>query len=242
MKLKLILKDFGLTERQVNIYLNTMELGSISAYKIAKKLNIPRSTCYEELDNLRDMRLITTFRKKKVKYYSAEDPRKFLQEHKGKIEMLEKSMPEFSALFMKQRNKPQVRFYEKVNGMKIIFQEILNDNPREMLGFSSADDIFEHLNEFWPDFVKKRKRNKIPIRLLMKNTAKGRERQANGREDLRTVRLLPKEYQFNGVFVVWKNKIAMFSFSPEMIALIIESPIIYKTQKAMFDIIWASLK
>ena len=241
MNLESILKDFGLTKRQAGLYLNCLELGSASAYKIAKKASLPRSTCYEELDDLKELGLVSTFRKKKVKYYSAEDPQKFIRTRKEKIEMFEEMLPQFNALYMSQKNKPQVRFYEGREGMKTVFNEMLTDQPREILGFSAVDDLFANLATFFPGFLKKRIKKKIAMKIIMRDTPLARERQQLGQSELRQVRLIPTAYQHHGITAIWKNKIAMFSFEKEMMALLIKSPTLAQTQKVMWQVIWDSL-
>ena len=67
MKLEKVLENYGLTKKQALLYITCLELGSASVYKIAKKANLSRSTCYEVLEILREKKLVTIFQKKKVK-------------------------------------------------------------------------------------------------------------------------------------------------------------------------------
>ena len=155
MNLKKTLEDYGLSKKEASLYLNCLELGSASVYKISKKAELPRSTCYEVLNTLGNKGLVSSFRKKNIKYYSAEDPRQIINRAKEKVESLEQSLPLLNALYGTSKSKPSVRFYQGLPGMKLILEEILKDG-KAMVGFSSVDDHFAILRDYWPEFLKQR--------------------------------------------------------------------------------------
>lgn len=241
MNLEKILKNYGLTEKQAKVYLACLELGSASVQKISQKINLARSTCYEVLDSLRQQNLISTYQKKKTKYFSAEDPDKIITMAKEKVEMLAKALPYLEAAYGKAKTRPSVRFYQGEQGMKLILDEVVKE-ARELLSFGSVDDLWETLGNDWHKFVKKRMKQKIPARVILRESKKARERQKLGPHELREVRIIPANYEHHGTIFVWKNKIAMFSFKTEHMALVIESEILAQSQRTMFNIIWDSLE
>ena len=52
MRLEQTLKDYGLKEKQIKVYLACLQLGTGSVVKIAQKAGMPRSTVYEILESL----------------------------------------------------------------------------------------------------------------------------------------------------------------------------------------------
>ena len=240
MNLNKILENYGLTKKQALLYLTCLELGSASVYKIAKKAGLPRSTSYEILESLKQMNLVSTYRQKKVIYYNAEDPREIIIQTKNKIKMLEEALPEFSALYAISKNQPSVRFYEGKEGMKTILKEMLNE-AREQKSFSSID-LFTIFGNYWPEFLEKRIKRKIPAKIIYSQSPKAEERKRLGPKELREVRITPEKYTHHGCIIIWKNKIAMFSFKKDLTALVIESKELAQTQEMTFDYIWDSLE
>ncbi|MBU0598431.1 hypothetical protein KKF61_05610 [Patescibacteria group bacterium] len=236
MNLENILKQYGLTEKQAKVYLACLELGSASVQKISQKAQLARSTCYEVLTGLQRQRFITTFQKKKAKYFTAEDPKKVIQFARENIERLVQALPEFNALYGEARIRPTVRFYQGQESMKLILNEIL-DEAKELMAFNSAVDLFNIIPDF-QKFVDKRVKRKIPTRVILRESEKARERQRLGPEQLRAVRIIPNSYKFHGLIFIWKNKIAYFSFKKDLVALVIESDILAQTQAAMFEALW----
>lgn len=239
MDLEKTLKNYGLTEKQAKIYLACLELGSASVVKISQKASLARSTTYEVLESLKGQGLVSTFQKKKVQYFSVEEPQKVVSLAKEKAELLEQALPQFRAMYGQGKTQPTVRFYQGKQGMKLILDEMLNE-AKEISAFSSADDLFSTLESF-PEFVKKRLKQKIPAKVILRDSIKARERQKLGQQELREVRIIPADYDYHGMTFIWGKKIAMFSFEKDLVALVIESEELNKVQKAMFDIIWQGL-
>ena len=53
---------------------------------------------------------------------------------------------------------------------------------------------------------------------------------------------MPDQYDHHGMVLIWGDKITLFSFKKEIIALVIESKELAQTQRAMFNFIWDSLE
>jgi HTH-type transcriptional regulator, sugar sensing transcriptional regulator len=241
MKLENALLSFGLNQNQARIYLACLELGTTSAYKISKKVELPRSTCYEALERLFKENLVSVVRKKSIRYYTAESPKTLIKKSQDKIDVIEKLLPEFNALFGEAKTLPNTRLYQGKGGMEIIINEWMNE-AKEILTFGSADNFFEKLGDVWPKYLKKRLAKKIYARTIFGDTPKARERQRLGQEQLRSVRILPElNNEVAGIFVLWNDKIAMFSFKKEMVGLVIESAILAKTFKVIFEALWNRL-
>ena len=241
MNLEKTLKQYGLTQKQAKVYLACLELGSASVTKISQKAELSRSTVYEVLESLSKINLISTFQKKKTKYFSAQEPKTVINLAQEKVNLLEQSLPELQALFGAAKNRPTVRFYQGKQGMKIILNELL-DEAKELLSFSSADDLLDILGKEWPGFVERRVKRKIPARVILRESTKARERQKLGPQQLREVRIIPGEYQYHGMVLFWHNKIAMFSFKKDLVALVVESEELFAVQKAMFEVLWDSIQ
>lgn len=240
MNLEKALETYGLTEKQAKIYLACLELGSSSVPKIAQKSGISRSTCYEILDILGRHGFVSKFQRKKIINYSAESPRLLIKLAQSKASILEEALPQFDAIYGEARVRPTVRFYEGKEGMKLILEEIL-EKAKELLAFSSADDLFKTLETEYPEFVKRRIKLKIPAKVVLRQSPKALERARLGPRELREVRFIINPSEYHGTQFIWGRKVAMFAYTPDIVALVIESEALSVMQKTMFEIIWNSL-
>lgn len=239
MKLEKTLQNFGLSEKETKVYLACLELGSASAYKISQKSSIARSTTYELLESLKKKGLVSLFKKKTVKYYSAEDPKKAIDLSKERVLLLENALPQLDALYGGSHEQPSVRFYQGKQGMKTIAEEILKEADT-VFAFGSADGLLKTLSEYWPDFVERRVKSRIPAHIIVWKSKTAHERKDSEVESLRKVKIIPAIYKCNGVVFIWKKKIAMFSFQKDPIALVIESAELANVQQSMFNFMWDS--
>jgi len=115
------------------------------------------------------------------------------------------------------------------------------EEAKELISFGSADDLFRELGDYHQIFLNKRIINKIPLRVILKDTPRGQERKKLETQQLRQVKLLKTESDFNGLIFVWNNKIAMFSLKYDLMGIVINSEVLANTQKQMFNGLWNNL-
>ncbi len=215
-----------------------MELGSSAVQRISQRAGLVRSTTYEVLESLRQKGLVSTFRKKNIKYFTAGEPQRIIEDMQSRTDLLKNDLPRLQALQYKTKNQPKVRFYQGKQGIKTVLNETLE--AHELVGFSSVEDLFTSLENYFPKFVEKRIKKKIPLKVIMRDSPESRKRKTLGREQLREVRIIPSQYQHHGGMLLWNDKMAMFSLRDELTAVIIESKELSAIQKTLFNFIWNS--
>ena len=238
MQLQRALEQFGLNKKQAKVYLVVLELGSATVNVISNKSGIARSSCYDILDSLIKKGIASSFKKKTIKYFSVDDPKRIFELAKQKAEVLGKALPQLNALYASAKERPSIRFYQGIEGMKQIFEEILEDNNPEVLSFGSADDLLKTMGDFHLDFVRKRIKAKMLARTILRKTKVAQQRKKIGGQELRQVKFISPDFKYQGTVSIFGNKIAFFSFSKDHVAVIIESKEIANIQKAMFEYIW----
>lgn len=240
MNLSQVLENYGLGAKESQVYLATLSLGTCPVQKISKLANLPRSTCYEILDALKRKGLVSTFQKKQVRYFSAEDPHTLISLAQDKAHMVEQVLPEFMALYATTKSRPAVRFYEGKEVAKLVFREIASE-AQENIGYSSADDILEYMGEELTAFIKVRKKKKIASKIIMSDTPKARAMQARDIQELREIRLTPPVYRHNTLILIWGTKVAILLLKEQLSAFIIESQELAQFHKTMFELVWQTL-
>ena len=160
---------------------------------------------------------------------------------KQKLGLLERALPDMVALYAHANVRPNVRYYEGRQALRIILEEIILE-AKEFLAFGSSEGLLGTFRDEWPGFIKKRVTAKIPSKVIAKDSPLTRQRQQAGLQELREVRLLPKDaYESHGMTLIWKNKIGLLTFKPRPGGFIIESQELAKIQTAMFYLIWNQL-
>lgn len=125
------LKESGLTDGEIKVYLALLELGSSTTGPIVDKSGISRSIIYQILQKLMQKGIVSSVIKEKTAYFQASDPNKILEyidrrqkeidENRKKVEVL---LPE---LLLKQKfaKKSEVNMYFGFEGIKTAASEHL---------------------------------------------------------------------------------------------------------------------
>src|ERR1700722_7802450 len=132
MEIQVILKNFGLSEKEIAVYLALIELGPSSVREISAKSKVNRGTSYDILKSLIDLGIVSFYNKEAKQYFLAEQPEKLLSALDKKQEDLsliksniQDSLPELKILFEKQGGKPTVKLYEGKQGVRHILEDVL---------------------------------------------------------------------------------------------------------------------
>ena len=81
-EIKQVLKEFGLTENEAEVYIILLRLGYASASEIAEKTQIHRINIYDILERLQERGLVSYSKAGKRKQYGAVDPKRILEMEK----------------------------------------------------------------------------------------------------------------------------------------------------------------
>jgi HTH-type transcriptional regulator, sugar sensing transcriptional regulator len=235
------LQDAGLNETEAKIYLAALELGETSISRIAKKSAIKRTTVYLSLENLVQKGLISAIKKKNRTYYYAEDPRNLARIMEEKKERVLKLVPQLLTFTNLIDKKPQVRYFEGLDGVKEVLEETLNYPNQEIRMFYSETSINDFEDKYFSNYyVPKRLARRISVRAILPDNAQIREYAMTNQTSLRRTKFFPSDtYKVTISILLYGNgKVCIISYL-EMFALIIESPQIYESLKGIFETMWA---
>lgn len=122
--------DFA--EDEVMVYVSVLEIGTASVLQIAQKLNIPRTTIYMWVEQLKKKGLLKQVEIGKKSFFIAESPNKLLQiaEHKklsinSTISSLAIHLEKLNAIHNLKNEKPRMYYREGGEALKEILQQTL---------------------------------------------------------------------------------------------------------------------
>lgn len=121
----------GLSDKESNIYLALLQLGSATPNILAQKTNLNRSTAYLTLSSLQKRGLVSSVEARGRQCFVAESPErlaKLVDEsvrrvEEGRSKILE-ALPALSALFQVADSAPRVRFFEGAEALQAAREEL----------------------------------------------------------------------------------------------------------------------
>ena len=199
--------------------------------------------------------LITEIQKKNKLYYQVEKPKKLVQFAKTQIQLskdrLEKAqnvLPDLEGLFSLNPNKPIVRFFEGVDGVKDVYMDHISvDESYEMLGISNTEKLTNFLSKkFLRDYVTKKDKLGIVTRGILPDTPKDRTYKNNvyktvSKKNQPKIRFIPTElFPYKGEITIYgDNRVSFINFHENrLVGVIIEDVIIHNMMRTVFELAW----
>ena len=246
MEIQIILKNFGLSEKEILVYLALVELGPSSVRDIAAKSKVNRGTSYDILKSLIGIGIVSYYNKESKQYFIAEPPEKLLSAiDQKKVDLdevrknIENSLPLIKTLFEKQGGKPAVKLYEGKQGVKRILEDVLQSAEKEYYLYSSsrAQDR-KNVYADMPDFSKKRIAKKISVKIISLDEGG----QLAGFDERKQMPTQGKEIKSTHE-IIYAGKVAHISLDDkdQPVGVVIQNEAIYETQALIFENLWSKL-
>ncbi|HLC65922.1 MAG TPA: helix-turn-helix domain-containing protein [Candidatus Nanoarchaeia archaeon] len=241
-----ILKEVGLTDGEIKVYLALLELGSSTTGPMINKSGIARSIIYQILEKLMQKGLVSQIIKEKTKYFQAAEPNRILgyiderekqlDDNKKKIEKL---LPE---LLLKQKMAPksETNMYFGFKGIRTAHEHLYLKLKRGeeycYLGVPAYQPEEQHL--YWKRDALRRIKAGIKFRALM-NRDTDPEILKNRNSYLGTdARYMPEGIKTPACFMTFKDTTIIILQSPTAIAVEIINQDIADSFQAYFEEFW----
>ena len=236
------LRKFGMSDREIRIYLALLELGEALASKISEKTDIPRTLVYDILENLMNKGIVSYVIKSNKKYFSAIHPNSLIQvlrnQENEKEELIKQALPELLILKNKKpKEKAKVEVYEDKEGIKTLFNDVLRVR-KEFLCFGSTGISTDIIPYDLARFHKERIKGKINWKVIYNDDKLGRKRG----EETRKWKYSQVKYMHKTsptTTYCYGNKVAVVLWVKErLMAIMIEDNVISNSFKEFFNILW----
>jgi sugar-specific transcriptional regulator TrmB len=238
--IKIVLEEYGLSDKEANTYLELLPLGSINIQKLSSKLNYPRTTVYNTLNYLISKGLISYIIKNKVKFYEAVDPEKFIDKLEEKKALIKSVMPNLKILKTNIENTSTVEIFQGAKGVFTILSDVFKEK-QEIYYFGSyslSKEILKHQ----PEHVRTiRLERKIPAKIVMdyydEPIFKTREY-----KKLTEMKFNNSLKDFPCMIFIYGKKVAIYTLKKDLIGIIIDNEQVAESMKIIFDMYWNSAK
>lgn len=239
-----ILRNAGLDDREAELYLVGLQMGSAPASDYAKASDFNRITVYNTLENMVRRGLFTIEKKVRGKYYAPVAPEYLAVEARKSAEAVERVLPELRAMQGSQYRKPHIRFFEGWEGVRRVYEDTLTAKS-ELLNFANSAVVRRHWPNYDTEYVAERVKRGVELRGIAPDDTAGRRVHGEDRKYLREIRLVPaRDFDFRNEINIYDSKVAICSFDSglngdgDMFGVIIESKEVAETQRQIFEMAW----
>lgn len=242
-----ILKDIGLTDAEIRVFIELSKVDSAMASEIAGKVGIYRTNVYDILESLIEKGLVSYIIKANRKHFIASKPQKlldYLREKEQKIKEQEKHIQDLIPLILKLKKPKQeelkAEIYRGKEGLKTLLTDMLNNcnGQYHCLGYSAvSSQIIPYYYSHWN---KRRIKMKVSRKMVTKEQMRNNEFVKSA---LTKVRYLPDEYNIPISTMIYGNKIWVLILSDnDHVSLLVESEKMVKSFLNYFNELWKVAK
>ena len=236
----------GLNNEQAKVYEILIKNGPMPARKASLLSGIKRQMCYKLLDQLIDLGLIEKINNR-INIFKPTHPEKItdlLVNRQNEFRLAEQSLKGIMGNLISDYNlysgKPNVRFYEGVSGVQILYDDIILENKNIKLMRSPFDNDRKDLDKLVQKQLARQIEHQIHTKALtplmhdsIETTIK------SDKSNLVDRRIIPKEeFEIPAQVIIYGDKVALTSYGEYLVTTIIQNRDIRDTFDMIFEYIW----
>jgi sugar-specific transcriptional regulator TrmB len=230
------LKQYGLNEKEIKIYLTLLPLGTINLQEIAKRVEFPRTTVYNTLSYLHEKGLVSKIIKNNVTYFQASDPEKLIDNLSQKKELLKKVLPFLQNLKSSKISPSSVEIYEGDKGLSTVLTDVFKVRQQTYY-FGSYSLSIERLKHLPEHFRTIRIDRRIPAKIIIDEYDE-EDFHKRSYKEITEMKFLNIMKDFPCMIFIYGNKVAIYTLRDELIGIIIDNKQVSQAMKLIFDIYW----
>jgi sugar-specific transcriptional regulator TrmB len=235
-----LLSKFNLKPQEAVIYLSCLKLGEATVSQLATATKIQRTFIYDVVGDLVNKGILSLTESSGVRRYSPISIDQFKKIQQEKIREFELIIPELRMFQNSGNNEPTVKFFRGKEGLVAAYQDILDSvSNTEILAYATAEGFYTDEPDFQLNYIAQRVKQGISVRAIAADLPETKKYTQKDNEQLRETRLVPvAQFPFSNEIDIYANKVVIMSLEKELLAVIIESESIAKTQRAIFELAW----
>jgi len=240
MELALPLKEYGLSEKEIAIYLALLPLGTVTLQEIAKRADFPRTTVYNTLNYLSQKGLVSKIMKEHTTYFTAIEPKKLSDKLEEKKRLIDSIIPQLEGLRKSISDVSSVEIFEGFKGIYTIISDIfkIKQEVYYLGGYKKSTEILKHLPEHARMMRLERGINaKIVIEPSDEEIFHTKKY-----KKFTEMRFLDSLKDFPLMIFVYGKKVALFTSEKDLVGVIIKNEQVAQAMKMMFDLYWSQGK
>lgn len=243
------LREIGLTESEIKVYLALFRLGQTTAGKIVDEARVTRSKIYDILERLKNKGLVGYVIKESTKYFSATSPNNILRYLNEKEEKIREEKDSIKMILPELLNQQKLFQSDKVaevflgmNGMRnafdVLVEEFDSKEPYYAFGAGAGESI-EQIQIFFSQLHLKRKKKRVRSFIIFNESSRGLFKD---QEKSKLVKVKYIKQSTPAAINVYKNYTVIAILTREPITFLINSRETADSFREYFDIMWKVAK
>lgn len=233
------LKELGLTDNEIRVYLILLEYGILNPTKVAEKTGLHRSYVYDTLERLLDRGIINTVLVNNKKHYQPVDPKALREIFELKLRQLDIILPQLSGLFQSTKEETRIELHRGKRVYRTLIKDLLaNIKRNDVVYLLGVDEKI--LETVEPIYLKQYfniiKEKDVKEKIIIARGKKGLEG-----EHLEYREIDPK-YLDETTVVIYQSKVFIFIWGTPYYLITIESIKVSNTYRKQFDLMWKNSK
>lgn len=235
-----ILRDIGVSEGELRVYMALLEIGSASTNRIHEKTGIERRNIYDILNKLIERGFVTYIDENKRRVFHLSNPKKiisYIVEKKGALDNIKKKidsiLPEILARFESKKSDIKAEVYRGIEGIKAVWEDTLNYKETYWIGSG------RYVPRRFPDFFNNWNKRRIAKKVIWYNLHRIEMKKEVESFPLEHLRFLPKEFSANPVVIcIYGDKVVQFLYGENLFAFLIESKELSENYRVYHKFLW----
>lgn len=238
MEILSLLQQLGFSQPLSEAYLALLKRGSAEARQLAADVGWKRTTIYAVLDQLCEQGYAQMTIGKRKRLYVAESPQRIRLMHEKRLNQLNALIPWLESVRTTPIPLQGVRFFETRKELEGWYLQKLDAyRGRSYAIIGNQKDWQELHPAFLERVYRVLKEKRISVRLLL--SADSPEPSQNERENkLRTVKYLPKGYEFRTTIDIFDEEILLVAPELRAVGVLIALPAMRDVFDALFCMLW----
>jgi sugar-specific transcriptional regulator TrmB len=242
MDIQGLLKQFGLEDKELTVYMALLEVGESALVPIAKRAVMPPMTVKYILEKLRDKDFLSIVKKNTRFLYIPYSPQKLLAILRKKrdvidqeIKHVEENLPELNRHLSFGVFAPKVRFFGHYEIRKI-YEEILDEPIDEILWIGDVEKIESVVGDaYLKQWIRRRIAKKIKTRVIRVLSGEVNDPTYNTKTGfLRKIYHTPDGFESPSHIIIYGDHVAIITTKKEAFGVIITSREFAITMKSCF--------
>jgi HTH-type transcriptional regulator, sugar sensing transcriptional regulator len=242
------LRRIGLTDGEIKVYQALLELGESTKTALAKKSGIAPSNIYDVTNRLIEKGIISKVEKNGVAHFSPANPKRILDFLEQKEKEMQKErdfvnsiLPTLLLKFAETKEKTNVEVFSGWNGMKTIFEDLIDECKRGDQNYifgASRGENDKQADRFFVKYSKLREQRGIITNIIFNKELKKRKARIDFFLKSKKYNLRFLSQVTPAEIMLYKNKTCIIILTKEPLIIRVTSQEVMKSFKQYFEIMW----
>lgn len=240
------LREIGLTEGEIKVYKALLDLGECTKTALAKQSGIAPSNIYDVTNRLLEKGIISKVEKNGVAHFSPAEPTHligFLEQKEKEIEkeknVVSELLPSLLAEFQKVKETVNVEVFQGWNGMKTIFEDLINDCETECYVFgASKGEPDKQADRFFIKYSKLRAQKGIMTNIIFNEDLRKRNERISFFIKSKNYNIKFLQQSTPAEIMMYNNKACIIILTKEPLVIRITSKEVKESFKQYFNLMW----